>query len=134
MEQANYMGNAPRPPYNDSYSKTFNLGWRNHPNFGWGNQGNQGQNHYNNFQRVQGNQTKKWKASGERFEEPAEDSLQNQQKEDATFPKPTEKEVQKPEEKEMHKQKSATPKILYPQRLKVENKDKQFSKFLEMFR
>ncbi|MED6198460.1 hypothetical protein PIB30_066433 [Stylosanthes scabra] len=53
MEQANYMGNAPRPPYNDPYSKTFNPGSRNHPNFGWGNQGNKGQKHYNNLQQQQ---------------------------------------------------------------------------------
>ncbi|MED6126120.1 hypothetical protein PIB30_075292, partial [Stylosanthes scabra] len=42
------MGNQQRPPYNDPHSKTYNPGWRNHPNFGWG--GNQGQrnNSYNN--------------------------------------------------------------------------------------
>ncbi|XP_057747030.1 uncharacterized protein LOC130966259 [Arachis stenosperma] len=27
----------------DPYSKTYNYGWRNHPNFGWGNQQDQGQ-------------------------------------------------------------------------------------------
>ncbi|MED6146626.1 hypothetical protein PIB30_036214 [Stylosanthes scabra] len=63
------------------------------------------------------------KQVGKELEEPAEGSLQNKQK-DATLPKPTEKEVQKSEEKEMHKQKSAAPKIPYPQRLKAENKDK----------
>ncbi|MED6127006.1 hypothetical protein PIB30_083929 [Stylosanthes scabra] len=48
------MGNAPRPPVNDPYAKTFNPGWRNHPNFGWGGQGNQGQRpHNNNFQQQQ---------------------------------------------------------------------------------
>ncbi|MED6127579.1 hypothetical protein PIB30_089356, partial [Stylosanthes scabra] len=47
-EQVNYMGNAPRPPLNDPYAKTFNPCWRNHPNFGWGGQGNQGQRPYNN--------------------------------------------------------------------------------------
>ncbi|KAL4396761.1 hypothetical protein AHAS_Ahas01G0124200 [Arachis hypogaea] len=42
QEQANYIGNSPR--YNhDPYSKTYNPGWRNHPNFGWGNQQEQGQ-------------------------------------------------------------------------------------------
>ncbi|MED6153027.1 hypothetical protein PIB30_097577 [Stylosanthes scabra] len=45
------MGIAPRPPDNEPYSKTFNPGWRNHPNFGCGAQGNQGQRPYNNFQQ-----------------------------------------------------------------------------------
>ncbi|MED6226803.1 hypothetical protein PIB30_107367 [Stylosanthes scabra] len=47
------MGNAPRQPNFDPYSKTFNLGWRHHPNFGWGGQGNQGERCYNNnFQQL----------------------------------------------------------------------------------
>ncbi|MED6153217.1 hypothetical protein PIB30_099570, partial [Stylosanthes scabra] len=45
LEQANYMGNQPRQPY-DSNSNTYNPGWRNHPNLGWG--GNQQSK--NNFQ------------------------------------------------------------------------------------
>ena len=40
-EQANYVGNSPRQVH-DPYSKTYNSGWRNHPNFGWGNQPDQG--------------------------------------------------------------------------------------------
>ncbi|MED6187493.1 hypothetical protein PIB30_076999 [Stylosanthes scabra] len=39
------MGNQPRQPY-DPNSNTYNPGWRNHPNLGWG--GNQ--NSKNNFQ------------------------------------------------------------------------------------
>ncbi|MED6151468.1 hypothetical protein PIB30_082855 [Stylosanthes scabra] len=35
------MGNAPRQPNFDPHSKTYNPGWRHHPNFGWGGQGNQ---------------------------------------------------------------------------------------------
>ncbi|MED6113476.1 hypothetical protein PIB30_071136, partial [Stylosanthes scabra] len=42
------MGNAPRQPNFDPYSKTFNPGRRNNPNFGWGGQGNQGEMCYNN--------------------------------------------------------------------------------------
>ncbi|MED6154397.1 hypothetical protein PIB30_112021, partial [Stylosanthes scabra] len=45
LEQANYMGNQPRQPY-DPNSNTYNPGWRNHPNLGWG--GNQ--HAKNNFQ------------------------------------------------------------------------------------
>ena len=33
-EQVNYMGSAPRNLNNDLYSKTYNQGWRDHPNFG----------------------------------------------------------------------------------------------------
>ncbi|KAL4315863.1 hypothetical protein AHAS_Ahas15G0227600 [Arachis hypogaea] len=40
QEQANYIGNSPRQNY-DPYSKTYNPGWRNHPNFGWENQQDQ---------------------------------------------------------------------------------------------
>ncbi|XP_057734427.1 uncharacterized protein LOC130949823 [Arachis stenosperma] len=42
LEQANYIGNSPRQNH-DPYSKTYNSGWRNHPNFGWGNQQDQSQ-------------------------------------------------------------------------------------------
>ncbi|XP_015944818.1 uncharacterized protein LOC107469948 [Arachis duranensis] len=41
-EQANYVGNSPRQNH-DPYSKTYNLGWKNHPNFGWRNQQDQDQ-------------------------------------------------------------------------------------------
>ena len=43
-EQANYVNNSSRPPY-DPHSKTYNPGWKNHPNFGWGNQQNHNQDH-----------------------------------------------------------------------------------------
>jgi len=42
LEQANYVGNSPRQNH-DPYSKTYHPGWKNHPNFGWGNQQDQGQ-------------------------------------------------------------------------------------------
>ncbi|MED6139224.1 hypothetical protein PIB30_081816 [Stylosanthes scabra] len=52
-EQVNYMGNVPRQPNFDPHSNTYNLGWRHHPNFGWGGQGNQFQqrNQFNQGQR-----------------------------------------------------------------------------------
>src|SRR5215471_9897090 len=40
MEQINYAGNFQKPPQNNPYSNTYNLGWRNHPNFSWSNQQN----------------------------------------------------------------------------------------------
>ncbi|XP_027120640.1 uncharacterized protein [Coffea arabica] len=40
-EQVQYLNNYNRPPQNNLYSNTYNLGWRNHPNFGWKDQGNQ---------------------------------------------------------------------------------------------
>ncbi|KAL4300234.1 hypothetical protein AHAS_Ahas17G0180500 [Arachis hypogaea] len=43
-EQVNFMGHSSREK-NDPFSKTYNLGWRNHPNFGWS---NQGQRNFNN--------------------------------------------------------------------------------------
>ncbi|MED6210206.1 hypothetical protein PIB30_061958 [Stylosanthes scabra] len=39
MEQVNYMRNQPRQPFHDPNANTYNPGWRNHPNLGWG--GNQ---------------------------------------------------------------------------------------------
>ncbi|MED6188498.1 hypothetical protein PIB30_086545 [Stylosanthes scabra] len=41
------MGNQQRQPYQDLNANTYNPGWRNHPNLGWG--GNQNQRG-NNFQ------------------------------------------------------------------------------------
>ena len=49
-EQVNYMGTGPRNPNNDPYSKTYNQGWRNHPNFGWRDQPQRPQNFNNNSQ------------------------------------------------------------------------------------
>ena len=37
-EQANYIGQYPSK--NNPYSNTYNLGWRNHPNFSWSNNQN----------------------------------------------------------------------------------------------
>ncbi|MED6177996.1 hypothetical protein PIB30_103477 [Stylosanthes scabra] len=47
LEQVNYMGNQPRQPFHDPNANTYNSGWRNHPNLGWG--GNQNSKN-NNFQ------------------------------------------------------------------------------------
>ncbi|KAL4357600.1 hypothetical protein AHAS_Ahas09G0202900 [Arachis hypogaea] len=49
-EQVNYMGSGLKNPNNDPYSKTYNLGWRNHPNFGWKDQPQRPQNFNNNSQ------------------------------------------------------------------------------------
>ncbi|KAL4293997.1 hypothetical protein AHAS_Ahas18G0184000 [Arachis hypogaea] len=43
------MGNSSKNPNNDPYFKTFNQGWRNHPNFGWRDQ-SQRQPNFNNSQ------------------------------------------------------------------------------------
>jgi hypothetical protein len=44
-EQANYLANYMRiPPNNDPFSATYNPGWRDHPNFGWGGNKNQNSN------------------------------------------------------------------------------------------
>ncbi|MED6125635.1 hypothetical protein PIB30_070493 [Stylosanthes scabra] len=40
-DQVNYMGNGSRQSNFDPHSKTYNPGWRHHPNFGLGGQGNQ---------------------------------------------------------------------------------------------
>ncbi|KAL4397006.1 hypothetical protein AHAS_Ahas01G0148700 [Arachis hypogaea] len=50
LREVNYMGNAPRNPNNDPYSKTYNQGWRNHPNFGWREQPKRPQNFNHNSQ------------------------------------------------------------------------------------
>ncbi|KAL4373116.1 hypothetical protein AHAS_Ahas05G0049600 [Arachis hypogaea] len=50
FEQVNYMGNGPRNPNNDPYSKTNNQGCRNHPNFGWRDQPQRPQNFNNSSQ------------------------------------------------------------------------------------
>ncbi|KAG8489221.1 hypothetical protein CXB51_017300 [Gossypium anomalum] len=40
-EQVHYMGNNNSRSQNNPYSNTYNVGWRNHPNFLWGGQENQ---------------------------------------------------------------------------------------------
>ena len=35
VEQVQYLNNYSQQPENNPYSNTYNLGWRNHPNFGW---------------------------------------------------------------------------------------------------
>ena len=57
-EHVDYMGNAPRPQ-NNPYSNTYNPGWRNHPNFSWGNQGQQRNNPPPGFQQQHLPQEKK---------------------------------------------------------------------------
>ncbi|XP_057745048.1 uncharacterized protein LOC130962910 [Arachis stenosperma] len=54
LDQANYIGNSPRQNH-DPYSKTYNPGWRNHPNFGWGNQQDQSQDQRRICQEIQEN-------------------------------------------------------------------------------
>ncbi|KAL4390447.1 hypothetical protein AHAS_Ahas03G0146000 [Arachis hypogaea] len=44
------MGSGPRNTNNDPYSKTYNQGWRNHPNFRWRDQPQRPQNFNNNSQ------------------------------------------------------------------------------------
>ncbi|KAG8498696.1 hypothetical protein CXB51_005123 [Gossypium anomalum] len=57
-EQVHYMGNNSRPQ-NNLYSNTYNVGWRNHPNFSWGGQGNQRPQHPPGFQQSLYQQEKK---------------------------------------------------------------------------
>ncbi|XP_040369382.1 uncharacterized protein LOC121051265 [Rosa chinensis] len=52
MEQCNQVGFQPRPR-NDPYSNTYNPGWRNHPNFGWGGNQNRDQG-FGNREQGQG--------------------------------------------------------------------------------
>jgi hypothetical protein len=40
QEQANYVGQNSYPPKNNTYSNTYNPGWRNHPNFSCSNNQN----------------------------------------------------------------------------------------------
>ncbi|XP_016178240.1 probable serine/threonine-protein kinase cdc7 [Arachis ipaensis] len=53
-EQANYVNNSSRPPY-DPNTKTYNSGWKNHPNFGWENQQSHHQDHNKLYQSNQHN-------------------------------------------------------------------------------
>jgi hypothetical protein len=59
QEQANYVGQNNYPPKNNSYSNTYNAGWRNHPNFSWSNNQNvqNPQGHQRNFQQGNNYQT-----------------------------------------------------------------------------
>ncbi|MED6213755.1 hypothetical protein PIB30_096351, partial [Stylosanthes scabra] len=57
MEQANYMGNLQRQPYHDPNANTYNPGWKNHPNFGWGGNQNPKSNNFQNHPPYQPFQT-----------------------------------------------------------------------------
>ncbi|KAK5772600.1 hypothetical protein PVK06_048890 [Gossypium arboreum] len=58
-EQVNYMGNNNIRSQNNPYSNTYNVGWRNHPNFSWGGQGNQKSQNLQDFQQPPYQQEKK---------------------------------------------------------------------------
>ena len=58
QEQVNFVGNQfQRRQANNTYSNTYNPGWRNHPNFSWSNNNNVAApnfpNNNNNLQRQQ---------------------------------------------------------------------------------
>ncbi|MED6166905.1 hypothetical protein PIB30_113914, partial [Stylosanthes scabra] len=46
VEQASYMGNQQWQPFQNPNSNTYNPGWRNHPNFGWGGDQNPRNNNF----------------------------------------------------------------------------------------
>ncbi|KAG8501564.1 hypothetical protein CXB51_003869 [Gossypium anomalum] len=58
-EQVNYMGNNNFRSQNNPYSNTYNVGWKNHPNFCWGGQQNQRPQNPQNFQQPLYQQEKK---------------------------------------------------------------------------
>ncbi|KAG8490843.1 hypothetical protein CXB51_014050 [Gossypium anomalum] len=58
-EQVNYMGNNNFRSQNNPYSNTYNVGWKNHPNFSWGGQQNQRPQNPQNFQQPPYQQEKK---------------------------------------------------------------------------
>ncbi|KAA3456838.1 Transposon Ty3-I Gag-Pol polyprotein [Gossypium australe] len=80
----NYIGNN-FISNNNPYGNTYNLGWRNHPNFSWGGQGNQGnqrQQPPQNFQNQPYPQEKKPNLEEmlTKFMESIENSLQDTEK------------------------------------------------------
>ncbi|XP_057760306.1 uncharacterized protein LOC130980665 [Arachis stenosperma] len=141
-EEANYLGNSSRQAYNP-YSKTYNPGWKNHPNFGWGNQQNQGRDHKSHNP----NQGKIKKVS---WEECKAVTLTNEEILEENTSKPTEhiqgsfhgnleeKEqgngpVQGKEPKRKEILKPYVPKAPFSQRLRGGKKEKSYSRFLDMF-
>ncbi|XP_022024854.1 uncharacterized protein LOC110925193 [Helianthus annuus] len=68
-EEVDYMGNQIRPQ-NNPYSNTYNLGWKNHPNFGW-KSGSGNQNPLGHAQRApapQQPQGQPYQSQGESFQ------------------------------------------------------------------
>ena len=82
-EEANYVGNQQRQSY-DPHSNTYNPGWRNHPNFGWGNQQTQPQNHkpYNHNQHnnstYQNSNQRSYQATQNTYSQPSYHGQNNQ--------------------------------------------------------
>ncbi|KAH9745008.1 hypothetical protein KPL70_003905 [Citrus sinensis] len=161
-EQAHYVANFQRPQ-NNSYSNTYNPGWRNHLNLSWNNTQNtlkpppgfQSQEKKSNLEDIanllssipQGSLPSNTETnpkeqvnaiilqSGKQLEDlPKEEKkVDEKQVEDTTkVSKATSSEI--PQPKPAAPIKAYAPPIPFPQRLRKNNIDKQFLKFLDVFK
>ncbi|XP_062108233.1 uncharacterized protein LOC133819084 [Humulus lupulus] len=143
MEQVQAIGNFPRPS-NNPYSMNYNTRWRNHPNFSWTT--GHGRNLPSTTEvNPKGNPNEQCQAitlrSGTVYEGTnVEKSVE--QKQDQQAPNEEDKKTCEEKVKEIPLAREVVPpvsidhhrKIPYPQRLQKNRLDKQFAKFLEVFK
>ncbi|XP_016164713.1 uncharacterized protein LOC107607256 [Arachis ipaensis] len=134
-EQANYVGNPSRQPH-DPYSKAYNLGWKNHPNFGFSSDTKK-----NPKGEIKNVRWEECKAITLRDEEILEEELSKPSEHTQGVPQETleEKEqgVNHAQMKEsMGKEilKPYIPKAPFPHRLKGGEKERTYSRFLDIFK
>ncbi|XP_016199834.1 uncharacterized protein LOC107640847 [Arachis ipaensis] len=148
-EQANYIGNASRQAH-DPYSKTYNPGWKNYPNFGWGNQQNDSQDqkpHNSNYFPTDTEKNPRGETKNVRWEECKAITLRDEEileEEIRRHPKPNTEESRKNVGEAEHEinlvqmkepiLRPYVPKAPYPQRLRGGEKEKTYSTFLDTFK
>nr|XP_025678906.1 uncharacterized protein LOC112778841 [Arachis hypogaea] len=126
QEQVQYMQNASNSSQNEFHGDTYNSSWRNHPNLKWGKAIK-----WEECKAITLRSGKKVETEAITQEEHNKEGLKGEVKEQKQ-----EQETSTQSEKLAKKEamKAYQPMIPYPQRLKGENKEKQYSKFLEIFK
>ncbi|KAJ9135027.1 hypothetical protein P3X46_032251 [Hevea brasiliensis] len=141
MNNVNNGGNFNQRQPNNSYSNTYNPGWRNHPNFSWSNQQNQPINKQQGKlpSQLEMNPREHCKAvalrNGRTLVQPDIESTEKTIEKSKDQAEKKEEEAKKDQEEEARKTKklpeSYQPPQPFPQRFQKAKLDKQFGKFLE---
>ncbi|KAG8472920.1 hypothetical protein CXB51_034791 [Gossypium anomalum] len=146
-EQVNYMGNNNFRSQNNPYSNTYNAGWKNHPNFSWGDQGNQRPQNPQGFQQPPYQQEKKLSLEdlpSNTEPNPREqlNTINVQDKEGFVEPEPgprQENVVSKGNGEGSHNENKTVkveykPRVPYPNATRKDRSDEYFGKFLKVLK
>ncbi|XP_062080901.1 uncharacterized protein LOC133785699 [Humulus lupulus] len=143
MEEVQAIGNYQRQPNNPN-SMSYNLGWKNHPNFSWFNTQNTQQPYPPPQPQYQPSQNKPPYQQQHSYQQPPPGYYQPENRPHQMLMKPGIDKEESNDEKDtedLRKEEEVPPvsiehhvRIPYPQRLHKHNLDKQFAKFLEVFK